>query len=112
MGCSLRRPAAIHGICAKRDSIAFASTTFIARIIQNWVSVLGVPWFGFDGNLNMSTLFEAHIITVFVGQSVVNPEVSIVLVGSLNSNLCFFLLARSWKRDNFFDDSGHSDTRL
>src|ERR1700731_3100297 len=85
--------------------------SFSGRLVQNWLAILDVPWCGPDDNLNMGTLFDAHLITVFVGQSVVNPEVSIAAVG-LESNLCFFLLARSWKRDHFFDNSGHSDPRL
>ena len=82
------------------------------RLIQNWLAVLDVSWFGSDGNLYMSSLFETHIITVFIGQGVVNPEVSIAAVAFLDSNLCFLPLARSWKRDNFFDDCGHRDAGL
>ena len=82
------------------------------RLIQDWLAVLDVPRFGCDGNFYMSSLFETHVITVFIGQGVVNPEVSIVAVGFLDSNLCFLPLARSWKRDDFFDDCGHSDTGL
>src|SRR5487761_108791 len=37
-------------------------------------------------------------------------EISIPVVGPLNSNLCFFRLAQTCRRDDFVDGSGHGGT--
>jgi hypothetical protein len=34
------------------------------------------------------------------------------VVGPINSNLCLFRLARTWKPDDFVDASGHGGTWL
>jgi hypothetical protein len=56
----------------------------------SWLSSLLVSFCGCDGNLNRRTLFESHVITVFVRQRIFNTGVSILVVSPANDNLCLF----------------------
>jgi hypothetical protein len=50
-------------------------------------------WFGCDGDFNVSALLELHLIAMFVSQRILNAEISMPVVGSVNGNLCLFRLA-------------------
>ncbi len=65
-----------------------------------------------DGNFNVITLFEAHIIPMFVSKGIFNTQVSIPVVGPVNSDLCPFGLVRTWRWDDFVNDPRHGDTWL
>lgn len=67
-------------------------------------------WLGCDGNLDASTLFEPHIISVFVSQRIFNTKISVLVIRPVNSNLHLFRLARTWRRDDFVDRSTHGGT--
>jgi hypothetical protein len=77
------------------------------NFVQRGLSLLS---FGCDGNINVSALFELYIIAVFVSQRILNAEVSISVDGPTNSNLCLFRLARTSRRDDFVNGSGHRGT--
>ena len=54
----------------------------------------------------MSAFFELYVIAMFVRQSIFNSETSIALIGSVNSNLRLFRLARVRRRDYLIYNSG------
>ena len=81
------------------------------RIISlGWLSSSVVVFFGCDGNVNVSALFEPHVIAMLVSQRVFNSEVAILVVGLVNSNLSLLRLARTRRRNDFVDHSGHGST--
>src|ERR1700690_2191908 len=67
---------------------------------------------GCDGNLNVSTLFEPNLITIFVSKRIFDTDISMPVVGLLNCNLCLFRLAQTQSRDDLVDGSGHGGTWL
>jgi hypothetical protein len=62
--------------------------------------------------MNVTTLFEPHIIAIFVSQDIFNTEISIPLIGPVNTNLRPFRLARAGSRDDFVDGSRHGGSWL
>jgi len=58
----------------------------------------------------MSALLELHLIAMFISERIVNPKLSIPVLGSVNGNLCLFRLARTSRGDDFVDGSGHGGT--
>ena len=54
----------------------------------------------------MSALLELHLIAMFISERIVNPKLSIPVLGSVNSNLCLFRLARTSRGDDFGDGAG------
>ena len=69
-------------------------------------------WVSGDGNVNVSALFEPHIIAVLVSQRIFDTEISVTVVSPANSNLRLFRLTRTWRRNDFVDGSGHGGTWL
>ena len=63
--------------------------------------------FGSHGDVHMSAFFELYVIAMFVRQSIFNSETSIALIGSVNSNLRLFRLARVRRRDYLIYNSGY-----
>ena len=59
-----------------------------------------------NGNRNAAALLELHIIAMLIGQRIFNAEITIPMAGAVNSNLCLFRLARTWRND-FGDGAGH-----
>jgi hypothetical protein len=51
-------------------------------------------WFGCEGIINVSTLFELHIISMFVSQRIFNADIAIFSVWSINTDLNLFRLTR------------------
>jgi hypothetical protein len=51
-------------------------------------------WFGCEGNINVSALFELHIISIFVSQRIFNADIAISSVWSINADLNLFRLTR------------------
>lgn len=82
------------------------------RCLSSLLVVTEASWFGRDGNFNVRALFEPHVIAMFVRQRAVDAEITYTVVGPINRNLRLFRLARTWRRDNFVDDSGHRGTWL
>jgi len=52
----------------------------------------GYSLFGCDGNFDVTTLFELHIITVFISQRIFNSQITVPMVAAVNSDLRLFRL--------------------
>src|ERR1700686_5623251 len=65
----------------------------------------------FSRNLNVSTLPELHIIAMLISQRIFNTEITMLMIGPVNSNLRLFRLALTWGND-FVYGSGHRGTWL
>jgi hypothetical protein len=55
----------------------------------------------------MSAFLELYVIAVFIRQGVFNSEISISLIGSVDSNLRLFRLARVPRRNYLVYNPGH-----
>jgi hypothetical protein len=67
--------------------------------------------FRVDNNVHMSARFEAYFVAIFVFQGVLDADLSILIVGAFDCNLCFVRVARMWRINSRFDDSGYADAR-
>ena len=63
--------------------------------------------FGSHGDIHMSAFFELYVIAVFIRQGVFNSEISISLIGSVDSNLRLFRLAHVPRRNYLVYNPGH-----
>jgi hypothetical protein len=98
-----------NGLCSRHEQWAFPEEWVDGDSPTDWECVFGV---GLDGHVHFGAGFEADLIAVFVGQSVVNPDLTIEMVGTLNTNLSFFGHALMRRLNDFFDHSGESGTGL
>jgi len=65
-----------------------------------------------DGDFDFSTLLQAHLIAVFIDQSVFDAELAVEIFGALHGNLGLFRFAWKNGRDDLFNRPGRVTTAL
>jgi hypothetical protein len=66
---------------------------------------LGDHGFRLDFDFDLGSLFELYLLSICVGQTVWNTDLSIEVICSLDSNLSFFGFARAGMRMDYLFDS-------
>lgn len=67
--------------------------------------------FGGDGDVDVGAFFELHVVAILVGQGIFDAQVAIAVVGAVDSNLRFFVLAWTRRRDDLIDGARKHDAR-
>src|ERR1700691_2982731 len=70
----------------------------------------GRPRFSFDGNFNLGARLEAYPRAILVGQSVLDAELTIEMIGAFHRELSLFGRARKRRLYNLFDSRRQSGT--
>src|SRR5580658_2195886 len=72
----------------------------------------GGTHFRFDSDFHLSALFEAYLVTILVGQRVLDAKLSIQVIGPFHCDLSLLRYARRRRLDNLFDSCGQSGAWL
>ena len=73
--------------------------------------VSGIHW-GCNCNRDFVALFQRHGFAIASFQSVVNPDLSIKILGSFDGDLCPFRYGRMFALDHLLDDAGECNSCL
>ena len=66
----------------------------------------------FNREINLSAFLQMDIIPIFVGQDIVNTDLAVKIISSLDFDLGFLRDARVWRFDDLLDNAGQRGAGL